>query len=145
MTKYKILLVAGGILNTLFLFFHILLGYRISQLSGLAYPQRSLMEALNLGGMLFLFFFAYASFFLGKELLGTRLGRTVLALAAVLYLSRAGEEFVLFKFTAVVFGACMLVGIIYLALLVSAMNESRAGSIQGKVSLDDQQKLGRAA
>lgn len=116
----KALLIAGGILNAVFFVFHIILGYQIHQLTNLPAPYRALMEALNLGGVLFLFFFSYASFFQGKELLQTGLGRAILALAAVLHLSRAAEEFFLFRFTVTVFVSCVLVGAIYVALFAIA-------------------------
>jgi hypothetical protein len=82
------------------------------------------MEVLNVSGVLFIFFFAYASFFHGKELLQTGLGRVVLSLILALYLSRAAEEFFLFKFTPAIFGSCVLVGAIYAALFVIALRES---------------------
>jgi hypothetical protein len=120
----KPLLIAGGILNTVFFLFHLFLGYQIHHLVQLTTPYRTLMEALNVGGVLFIFFFAYASFFHGKELLTTGLGRVVLLLVAALYISRAGEEFVLFKFTPVIFGSCLLVGIIYVTLFAIALKET---------------------
>ena len=121
----KRLLIAGGILNTLFFLFHIFLGYQMQRLAELPPPYLGLFEALNFGGVFFLFFFAYASFFHGKELLRTGLGRAVLILATALYLSRAAEEFFLFKFTPAVFGACALAGAIYATLFVIARNEKR--------------------
>ena len=130
----KGLLVAGGILNTLFFLFHLLLGYQIYHFAQVTVPYRALMEALNAGGVLFIFFFAYASFFHGKELLETGLGRAVLALVAALYLSRAAEEFFLFKFTAAIFGSCVLVGAIYAALYVMGLREGhRPRPVGGKV------------
>lgn len=119
----KALLIADGILNTFFFLFHLLVGYQIHHLAQLATPYRALMEPLNVGGMLFIFFFAYASFFQGKEMLQTGLGRVVLLLVAALYLSRAAEEFFLFKFTPAIFGSCVLVGAIYVALFVTAIKE----------------------
>ena len=44
----------------------------------------------------------------------------VLAFASLLYLSRAAEEFFLFKFDAAVFGSCLLVGAVYAVALVIA-------------------------
>ena len=119
----KILLVAGGVLNALFFLFHLLLGYQIHHLGQLAPQYRALMEALNVGGVLFIFFFAYVSFFHGKELLETRLGQVVVLLVAALYLSRAAEEFFLFRFTAAIFGSCALVAAIYIALFVIAVKQ----------------------
>jgi len=79
------------------------------------------MEALNVGAVLFMFFFAYVSFIHGKELLQTGVGRVVLLLVSVLYLSRAAEEFFLFTFTPMIFGACVFVGAVYVALFVIAL------------------------
>lgn len=122
----KALLVAGGVLNTLFFLFHIMLGYQIFHLTQVAPPYRAFMEALNVAGVLFMFFFAYVSFFHGKDLLGTGLGRTVLVLVSALYLSRAAEEFFLFKFNFAIFGSCIVVGAIYAALLVIAIRQRPA-------------------
>jgi len=122
----KALLVAGGVLNAFFFLFHLLLGYQIHHLTPVAPPYRALMEALNTGGALFILFFAYVSLFHGKELLQTGVGRVVLLLVSALYLSRAAEEFFLFKFTPLTFGSCLLVGAIYVALFVIAISMSRA-------------------
>ena len=120
----RVLLIVGGILNAIFLLLHLLLGYQIHQLSQLAPEDRGLMQALNVAVVLFVFFFAYASFLHGKELFETGLGRAALAFASLLYLSRAAEEFFLFKFTAAIFGTCLLVGAIYAALLLMAIKRS---------------------
>lgn len=117
------LLFIGGVLNSAFFLFHLLLAYQISRLVQLAPPHRALMEALNAAGALFLFFFAYASFVHGKELLETGLGRVVLVLASALYLSRAAEEFFLFPFNLAIFSSCLFVGAIYAALFVIALQE----------------------
>lgn len=110
------LLTAGGVLNLVFGLFHIYLGYEIQHLD-LAPGYRGLMQALNVGGTLFIFFFAWASLFHQRDLLECRLGRSVLVLTAALYLTRAAEEFILFRFTPGIFAACLLVGGIYAALL----------------------------
>ena len=117
------LLFTGGILNAVFFLSHLLLGYQIYHLTDLATPYRALMEALNVGVVFFIFFLAYVSLFHGKELLETGLGRAVLILVSVLYLSRAIEEFVLFNFSAAIFGACLFVGAIYVALLVISLQK----------------------
>ena len=137
------LLIAGGILNSLFLLFHLLLGYQICHLTQVAAPYRGLMEALNVGGVLFIFFFAYVSFFHGKELLESGLGRVVLVLISALYLSRAAEEFVLFQFTPAIFGSCVLVGAIYLALLVISL-KMRQKPVSSSVGVRPQ-SVGKAA
>jgi hypothetical protein len=78
----KVLLIVGGVLNTLFFIFHLAMGYQIHHLTQVAPAYRSLMEALDIGGVLFIFFFAYVSFFHGKELLETGLGHIILVLVA---------------------------------------------------------------
>jgi len=139
----RALLIAGGILNTFFFLFHILLGYQIYHVAQLPTPYRALMEALNLGGVLFIFFFAYVSFFYGKDMLQSRLGRVVLVLIAALYLSRASEEFFLFRFTPAIFGSCLLVGAIYVALFVISVRRSKSEA--AKASLQQGPKLPWAA
>jgi len=119
----KRLLIIGGVLNTIFFLFHIQLGYQIHHLTQVSSSHRALMEALNGAGVLFIFFFAYVSFFHAEELIETGLGRIVLALVAVLYLSRAAEEFFLFAFTPLVFGSCLLVGALYVALFTLALQQ----------------------
>jgi len=121
----KALLIAGGILNTVAFFFHLMLGFQIRHLSQVAQPHRAIMEALNVGVALSIFFFAYVSLFHGKELLATCLGRVVLVLVSLFYLSRAAEEFFLFQFTPAIFVSCLLVGAVYAALLVLALKENR--------------------
>jgi hypothetical protein len=51
----------------------------------------------NVGETLVVFFFAYASFFCRKELLTTSLGKAVLTLILLTYLSRAVEEVILWR------------------------------------------------
>ncbi len=128
----KALLLIGGILNSLFFVIHVLLGYQLFHLTQLAPPFRGLIEALNVGGVLFILFFAYASFFYGQELLSTGLGKAVLLLASVLYLSRAAEEFFWLRFTPAIFALCVIVGAIYAALLVIAI---RQGHVPQQVSI----------
>jgi hypothetical protein len=109
-------MIAGGALNFLFGVFHVWLGWNIYRAQGLSAGSRGLMLALDVGGTLLIFFLAYASVFCARELLTTRIGRGVLVLAAVLYLSRAAEEFVWFSFTPAIFFSCLLAGLIYAVL-----------------------------
>jgi len=126
----KALLVIGGVLNSLFFLLHLVLGYQIHNLTQLASGYRGLLQALNVGGVLFIFFFVFVSFFCQAELLETKLGRAVLVLVSALYLSRAVEEFFLFNFNLVIFVSCTLTGIIYVALLVIASQDAVAEKSQ---------------
>jgi len=68
----------------------------------------------------FVFFFAYASFFCTKEMLTTWLGKAVLALTLLSYLSRAAEEVILAPtFSIAIFATCLLVAGVYLAAILS--------------------------
>lgn len=115
------LLLVGGVLNALFFLFHIQLAFSIRQLP-LTPNLLALMQALNVGGILFIFLFAFASLFLRDEMLSTRLGATILALAAALYLLRAAEEFVLFpRASTAIVAACTATGALYLALVLASL------------------------
>jgi hypothetical protein len=113
----KTLLTTGAVFNVLFGIFHVWLGWTIEQSPALPPETRGLVLALNVAGTLMIFFLAYASAFCAHDLLATQLGRAVLVAAAVLYLSRAVVEYALFTFSAVIFFSCLLVGVIYAALL----------------------------
>jgi hypothetical protein len=114
----RILLTVGGIVNVLFGLFHIFLGWQIQIAPGLQPEARSLLQALNVGGTLMVFFLAYASLFRRTDMLSTGLGRATQVLAILLYWTRAAEELVLFSFTPVIFVSCLAVGGIYVAALL---------------------------
>jgi len=136
----RVLLTIGGVLNSLFFLLHLLLGYQIHNLTQVAAPLRGLMQALNVGGVLFILFFAVASFFCQADLLQTRLGRLVLLLITVLYLSRAAEEFILFKFSPLIFVTCTLTGFIYLALLSFPESKLDARKVTGSADVESEQE-----
>jgi uncharacterized membrane protein len=114
----KILLIIGGIFNTLFGVFHIWMARGIHLSNSFSPGARSLMQAFNVFGIIIVFYFAYISFFRQRDLLSTKLGKTTLSLVALVYLSRAIEEFILFEFSCIIFFPCVLVGGIYIALLL---------------------------
>ena len=106
------LIVIGGGLNVLFGLLHIGMGWEFHHATRLLPADRALVEMLNVSTALLVFFFAYASFFSRQELLTTALGKTVLVLVLLMYLSRAIEEVVLSPaFSAAIFGACFVVGL----------------------------------
>ncbi len=110
------LILIGGGLNVLFGLLHLWLGWSLHQATHLAPGDRVLAEMLNVVVTLLIFFFVYTSFFQRQELLTTGLGKAVLWLVVLMYLSRAIEEVVLAPaFSAVIFGACLLVAGVYAA------------------------------
>jgi hypothetical protein len=113
------LLVIGGGLNVLFGLLHIWLGWEFHHALNLPPDYRAVLEMLNVGAILFVFFFAYTSFFCGKELLTTALGKAVLVLILLMYVSRAIEEVILSPtFSIVIFATCLLVAGVYLAAIL---------------------------
>ncbi len=121
----KALLIAGGVLNMLFFALHVSMFYGLSH-SALSSELRGLLEAFNLAGSMTILFFAWVSFFNRRELIESRLGRTVVVLTALYYLARASEEFYWFPFTHAIFWSCLLTGAIYTVVLVMSLRK-RAG------------------
>ena len=132
----RVLLILGGVLNTLFFLFHFLLGYQIHNLTQVAPPLHGLMQALNVGEVIFLFFCAVVSFFCQTDLVQTRLGRLFLSLIAIFYLTRACEEFIIFKFTPTIFAACAVTGLIYFALLLISWTKRGREELASAVTIE---------
>jgi hypothetical protein len=121
------LILAGGVLNSLFALFHVFLSWQIHHISGVAPDIKALLEMFALGGTLMIFFFAFASLLCPTDLLTTRLGRLVIGLIAAVYLSRAAEETLLaVQFSPVIFWSCLLVGVIYVVALVAPRGQAQA-------------------
>jgi hypothetical protein len=114
----KILLIIGGIFNTIFGVFHIWMARGIHLSNSFSPGARSLIEAFNVFGIIVVFYFAYISFFQQRDLLSTKLGKSTMVLVALVYLSRAIEEFFLFEFSFIIFIPCVLAGGIYIVLLL---------------------------
>jgi hypothetical protein len=112
----KKLLITGGVMNTLFALFHIWLGVAIQGNPAFTPAGKSLMQAFNVFGTGIMFYMAYIAFFLQRDMLETKLGRAMITMSAFIYLSRAVEEFILFKFSFVFFIPCVVLGGIYVAL-----------------------------
>jgi len=114
----KIILIIGGVLNILLAVFHVFLGYKICQIQDIATNYRALMIMLNVGGTLFIIFFAVASLALTRDMLTTRLGKLVTLFVVLLYASRAIEEVIVSAhFSPFIFGTCILISALYFVLL----------------------------
>ena len=113
------LLMTGGSLNVLFGLLYIWMGWGFHHATNLSKDYRAVLEMLNVGTILFVFFFAYASFFCAKEILTTWLGKAVLVLILLVYLSRAVEEIILAPtFSIAIVATCLLVAGVYLAAIL---------------------------
>ncbi len=82
------------------------------------------MQMLNVGGLLMPLFFAYVCFFHRDELLSTRLGNANIVFISLVYFARAVGEIVLFDFSLVIFGLCLVVGAGYLNTLVESRSQT---------------------
>lgn len=96
----KKLILAGGIINLIMAIFHLLFPWLFNwkeTLTCLTFDDRSLMYALSFHCTLMIFGFAGISLFLREELLKTKIGKAIMAIIALFYTLRAGEQWVLFK------------------------------------------------
>jgi len=117
----KALIRTSGALNLVFFAFHIVLGFWICRMPGIPVPVMAIMQMLNtaLAGA-FLYMGISMAFFAG-EVAATRIGRLMLALGAITYLVRAGEELWLSpKPGPLVLGICIIAAVINLAALAKA-------------------------
>jgi hypothetical protein len=111
-----------GVIDAVFAAFHLYLGWTIEHLPSVTPGLRAFMHALNLGGFIYLVFLAVA-FLACQADLRSRLGRATILLGALVYLTRALEEFVLFPRVGwMVFGLCAIAGFLH----VSAWRQARA-------------------
>ncbi|HAE59238.1 MAG TPA: hypothetical protein DCG54_06955 [Anaerolineae bacterium] len=126
----KRLLWAGGGFNVLLMIFHIWLGWQIQLIPDLSPDYKALMQMLNVGVILILVFATYASLFCIRDLLTTGLGKLTMLVIALFYATRAGEEIILApEFSAVIFGICLIVAVIYLLALARTL---RAPGLEGR-------------
>jgi len=110
------LLIVTGLLNAAFVAFHIFLGLQISHWTALPELVRGFMQGFNVAGALVLAYLAFALLVRGKEVLGTGLGAATLALGALIYLSRAAEEFIWLAGNLRIATAYAVVGLLHIVL-----------------------------
>jgi hypothetical protein len=111
----KKLLFVGGLFNGFFTLFHLFLGWHIQSLTSLPPAQQALMQELNIGCVLTLALFTFASLFCADDLLETRLGKATLVFTTLYYAARGVAEILLApRFSPLIFGACLLVAFLYL-------------------------------
>ena len=120
----KVLLIIGGIFNSLLAVFHVFLGYQIFQIKDIAEGYRALMLMLNAGGTLFIILFAVASLGYVKEMLTSKLGKLISLFVFLLYASRAIEEVIISpEFSLAIFAVCLVIAAIYLVLWLLPMQK----------------------
>ena len=127
------MLLIGGVFQILLGALHIYLSRQIQIAPGIRPGDRALMQALNVGGMLMIFFFAYVSFFCRRELVSTQVGRAVLVLVCLFYFVRALESPLLFGFEPAIFVVCIVVGLLYLVPLIGSLRGPRGAGARTAV------------
>jgi hypothetical protein len=117
---HQIILYACGVINALFVAFHLLLGWNIQRLPSLAPGYRALLHAFNVGGVLMVAFLA-AAFLACQADLRSHLGRLTILLGALVYLMRALSEVVFFPHAHwAILVLCVLTAALHLAALRAA-------------------------
>ncbi len=91
----------GGVYTVALIIFHLLF-WRIfnwpETLEALSYINKSTMQVLNISITFIFFMFAYVSFAHTSELLNTKLGNSLLVLISCLWLFRAVQQVIFYKF-----------------------------------------------
>ncbi|MGC4119382.1 MAG: hypothetical protein QM765_33410 [Myxococcales bacterium] len=102
-----------GVVNALFVAFHLFLFFGIQTMPGIAPDVRALLHAFNVAGTLTLLFVTVA-FLACPDDLGTRLGRLAVGLGALVYLTRGLAEVTLFPSANLLIAvACAAVGALH--------------------------------
>jgi hypothetical protein len=114
----KPLLVIAGVVNLLFVGFHLFLGYQIHRSTGLSAGVQGLLETFNATGTLSIAMLGCAFLARSKEVLGSGLGAILLAYGALLYLSRAAAEFIWMTGNLKIASVCVAVGLLHAVLLL---------------------------
>jgi hypothetical protein len=113
----KTILSSCGIINALFVAFHVWLGTAIPHWPKLDPAYRALLQTFNLCGLLMIAFLAVA-FLACQTDLRSRLGRATILLGILLYLIRALSEFVFFPAVhPAIVAVCVAAGLLHLAAL----------------------------
>lgn len=111
--KAKNVVITGGILNTIMSLFHIFLVYQIYALYT-GKPFYPLLQLFAVGGCIMIIFLAYTSLFHSEELVSSKLGKAVLVLNMLVYISRiAGEIIFVNSPSPVIITICLIVAAVY--------------------------------
>jgi len=122
----KSLVRALGIVNLLFTALHIWLVQWINALPGIEPNVHAIMKMLNNAVAGFFFFLAVAMLLATEEILETRLGRMIMAIASVSLIVRAVEEAPLVTAPRpLILAACLIAGTLHAVVLLRTLRPSR--------------------
>ena len=116
----RILLIIAGLLNAAFVALQVMIAFQIPHWGFLPAITRGQISTYNAVEILMLAFLAFAFLVRGKEVMGTGLGASALAFAALLYFIRAAAEFLWLSGDIVIAVACIAVGLLHVVLFASA-------------------------
>lgn len=121
MNTAKTLVRISGVINVVFVLFHLWLAWRFHHAMQIPAPLRVMLEIFNGCGSLSILFLALAGLLHPQEVVETRPGRLILWLGAALYLTRAVLEFVLPEAPSpAIMVTCLVAGFLYVAAWLSA-------------------------
>ena len=108
----------AGLVNALFVLFHLWLGWQIHHWAQLNAGLRGLLEIFNACGTLFILFLAVVGLAFPREAAASALGRLTLWLGAALYAMRGSPEFVVTPQTNLpIVATCFATALLYAAIL----------------------------
>ena len=114
----KILLRVGGLLNLLFVVFHLAMVKPIGKaLAPLSPDIRATVSTLNIQVAFTLLIFAYLAIFRWRDLLTTRLGNITAIAISLFWFLRGVNQVVFYELTAAdlpLFGLCIVFGLLHL-------------------------------
>jgi hypothetical protein len=113
----RILLVVTGLLNLVFMAFHIMMFFGIAHAPSVTEAMRMTMYTFNVVAVLATAFLGYALLVHRTDIMTTGLGAATLAFGALLYLTRAARDVVFMTGEWKIAGVCALVGLLHVVLL----------------------------
>ncbi len=116
----RILLAVGGVFQLFFSAVHVGMFFGIARVAGLSPPARTTAHLFNAAVLTTVLFFAFVSFVHWRDLLETRLGRTVTGFIVLFYLQRGLVELFISGLNPVILGLCLVVALLYAAAMFTA-------------------------
>ncbi len=113
-TLKKTFVTIGGVLSIVFGIFHLsfwkLFDWK-NELSNLSPDNSNIVQMLNIGTSIVLLSFGYILLFNRKEIMNTRIGKTLLSVLSIFYLARFIMEFA-FPNGSLIFGIILLFSVL---------------------------------
>ncbi len=125
----RILLAVGGVFQLFFSAVHVGMFFGIAAVAGLSPAARTTAYLFNAAVLTTVLFFAFVSFAHWRDLLATRLGRTVAGFIVLFYLQRGLVELFISGLNPVILGLCLVVALLYAATVFTAPGRRHQASV----------------